>query len=495
MKQAIKHILLIPVLVFCTQVASGQQYITLNRCRQLAIESNPLLKMAQERIDAADALEKMALTQFFPKFDANATYLWNQKSASLLSDEQQDKINNIGTRVHNDIYSAIGNYVSEHSSFDPTTVTALLNSLHVTGVEDYLNGLGQDVTQAMEMDLSQVMAGAVSVVQPVYMGGKLRALYKTAQLNHEMQQFEGNKVYDDLMIAVDAAYWQYVSLQHKLQLAQQYCDLLTKLSTDVEAMVEAEVATQGDVTKVQVKLNEARMNVTKARGGVALARLALCQICGLDAQGDFVIVEDSVAIESLPDTQYNLDDICTRRNDMGILHTAEALADQGVRLARSGLLPNVALSGSYVVTNPNWFNGYKKEFGGMFTAGLAVNIPLGHAGDFYALKAAKHKRAEAAYAIEEARKLVLLEISNFATQLEVANTKLQESRSNMASAEENLRLADESFKAGVISTSDLMAAQTAWLKAQGEVLDAEIEVRMNNLCLQQALGKGNNGEL
>ena len=39
------------------------------------------------------------------------------------------------------------------------------------------------------------------------------------------------------------------------------------------------------------------------------------------------------------------------------------------------------------------------------------------------------------------------------------------------------------------SSSDLMAAQTAWIKAEGEVLDAQIEIEMGKLYLKQAMGE------
>ena len=64
----------------------------------------------------------------------------------------------------------------------------------------------------------------------------------------------------------------------------------------------------------------------------------------------------------------------------------------------------------------------------------------------------------------------------------------EQAESNLDMANENLRLADESFKAGVCSSSDLMMAQTAWLQAEGEVLDARIEIEMTKLYLEQALG-------
>ena len=256
-------------------------------------------------------------------------------------------------------------------------------------------------------------------------------------------------------------------------------------------MLQADVATRGDVTKVRVKLNEARMNMTKADCGAELARLALCQLCGLNPDSNYTIVEDSTQRLYLPVDDIPLDTVCLRRPDIRMLRDAEGIADQGVRIARAGLLPNIAVTGSYVVSNPNMFNGFQKEFGGMFTAGVAVNIPLCHPGDIQAVKAAKHKRAEAAYQIEEARNLVLLEVNKLNHQLKVANVKLQQAKSDLENAEENLRLADESFDAGVISSTDLMAAQTAWMKAKSELLDAEIELRLDHLYLMQAMGMKN----
>lgn len=471
--------------------ALGQQRLTLPACRYLATQSNPALRAAEERIAAAEALQRIAFRQFLPKVDANGTYVWNQKSIKPLSDRQAYDINHIGTTVESDIANSLGDFLASLGINDPQLANAIVQNLGGLRLEENLNNMGQKVTEAMDLDLSNIVAGSVTLSQPLYLGGRLTALYKTAQYNRDLQQALGDKIYDQLLIAVDAAYWQYISILHKQQLARQYYTLLETLNSDVEAMLQADVATRGDVTKVRVKLNEARMNMTKADCGAELARLALCQLCGLNPDSNYTIVEDSTQRLYLPVDDIPLDTVCLRRPDIRMLRDAEGIADQGVRIARAGLLPNIAVTGSYVVSNPNMFNGFQKEFGGMFTAGVAVNIPLCHPGDIQAVKAAKHKRAEAAYQIEEARNLVLLEVNKLNHQLKVANVKLQQAKSDLENAEENLRLADESFDAGVISSTDLMAAQTAWMKAKSELLDAEIELRLDHLYLMQAMGMKN----
>ena len=50
------------------------------------------------------------------------------------------------------------------------------------------------------------------------------------------------------------------------------------------------------------------------------------------------------------------------------------------------------------------------------------------------------------------------------------------------------------FKESVVTTSDLLAAQTAWLQANSEKIDAQIEVRLTNAAMRKALGTLNVNE-
>ena len=59
---------------------------------------------------------------------------------------------------------------------------------------------------------------------------------------------------------------------------------------------------------------------------------------------------------------------------------------------------------------------------------------------------------------------------------------------NVEKADENLRCANVGFKEGVIPSTDVMEAQTAWLQAQSQKIDAEIEVKLSQVNLKKALG-------
>ena len=66
--------------------------------------------------------------------------------------------------------------------------------------------------------------------------------------------------------------------------------------------------------------------------------------------------------------------------------------------------------------------------------------------------------------------------------------QLLTTQKNEEKANENLHYADVGFHEGVIAAADLLEAQTAWLQARSERVDAEIDVKMTELYLNKVMG-------
>lgn len=469
--------------------ANAQQQLSLEDCHRLALESNKSIKMSQEKVAAAEDLKHVAFWEMMPRLTANGTYNWNQKSIQMLSDEQQDRINHMGTNMVDEFADNLSSTGQSLVNLFPNIAAALRQDLENSSIASTLNNIGQDITQATNLDLSNVYVGAVSVSQPVFMGGKLIELYRTARSTAEMASLSASKEQDDILIKVDEAYWRVISVQKKQQLAQKYCDLLDTMYRNVLVLQEAEMATPADITKVRVKLNEAQMSLAKANSGLALSKMLLFQMCGLDLMGNYEVVE-TLDLQSRHNLEHiDMDEVRAHRPELQLLSKGQEIANSGVKIAAASLMPNLVVTGNYIVTNPNMFNGVSNEFGGMFTVGAVLNVPICHPTAIYTLKAAKHKRNEMQYKMQEASEMIELQVNKLNYELGVANAKLTQAQTNLTNAEENLAMAQESFAAGVISSSDLLAAQTAWLSACSEVLDANIEVQMDYLYLNQALGR------
>ncbi len=467
----------------------SQEVLSLEQCRQRGLEANKGLKMSEEKKNETENLEKVALWQMLPKIGATGGYMWMEKSVNLLSEEQQGRLNNLGTEVQAGLSQALREELSDLPIGGQLIGDLLTNVINNSSLGTSLNNIGQELTQALETDTRNTAFGVVTLSQPIYLGGKLRAIYNSARLLNQLSGIEYDKKREETIIAIDEAYWQVVSVKHKKELAERYAALLDTLTRNVEQLFEAEMATKGDLAKVRVKLNEAQMNLTKASNGLLLAKMLLAQRCGMPLDADFDVSESNPTLATTSHQPIDMEEVWQNRREMQMLRISDSIAMQGERLAASALKPNIAFTGGYLFSNPNLFDGFKNEFGGTFMAGVVVNVPIVHPGGIYSVRAAKAKRREVAYQMEEAQEMIELQVNKLRYELELAYKKYDQAQSNLVQAEENLRLADESFKSGMCSSSDLMAAQTAWISANSEVLDAEIEIEMNSVYLRQALGK------
>lgn len=487
-----KHTIIAITLLSTYSICGAQEILSLDTCRARALRANLGLKQAEAKHEQTEALEKVALMQMLPKVSANGGYTWMEKSVNLLSEEQKDKLSHMGDEIQSNLSASIHDELGGLPLLGDAIADRLDNVISNTGLSGRINGMGEEVVRGMETDTRNVGFGVVTLTQPVYLGGKLLAAYRIARLTDELSGIEYDREKATTLAAVDEAYWQVVSVQHKQELAAQYAALLDTLEKNVEMAVAAEVATKGDLAKVKVKRNEAQLTLTKANNGLRLSKMLLAQRCGMPLESNLE-VEDwkSGEVEESKNgrvEEYNMEDVYARRSEMRMLRIGDSIAREGVRIAASSLKPNIVVTGGYLFSNPNVFDGFSNSWGGSWMAGVAVNVPLVHPGGIYAVKAAKAKRREAEYKRQEAEDLIALQVNKLSCEHELAYKRLVEAESNVDMANENLELANESFKAGLCSSSDVMAAQTAWMKAKSEVIDACIEIEMSKVYLKQALG-------
>ena len=184
-----------------------------------------------------------------------------------------------------------------------------------------------------------------------------------------------------------------------------------------------------------------------------------------------------------------MDQAINNRPEIKPLTQLENIAKSNEKIMLSRFLPNIGLTGNYLISNPNVYNGYTNEFGGMFTVGVVANVPLFHFGDkFHTLNAAKTQVKIASLQLDEVKEKMQLQIKQSSYKVIESKKKKVATQHNIEQAEENLRYANEGFTEGVVTSTDLLGAQTAWLSAKSENIDASIDVKLCNLYLAKSLG-------
>ena len=485
---------------FCTLQSSffilpsqAQQVLTLDSCRALALRNNKQLNVARLKQEVAYNTRKAVRTKYLPKVDALAGYEHVSKEVSLLKSDQKEMLGNLGT--------VAGTKLSGNAT---QTIAALAQQGIVTPQEaQQLGGLltqmmsplvekgneiGQSLRDAFRTDTRNIWAGALMVRQPVYLGGAITAANRMADIGEEMAANDIDLRTQSTLHNIDQTYWTVVSLKQKQKLAQSYYDLVKKLDEDVHKMIDEGVATRADGLKVDVKVNEAEMQCTQVEDGVALAKMLLCQLCGIPVSADIELADEEnkeIAVVEAVNDNHETD----TRPEVRMLQNAVDLSKEATKIVRAAYLPQVALTAGFLVANPNPFNGFEKEFAGAWNVGVIVRVPVWSWFEGrYKVRAAEAATNIALMEKTDVQEKIDLQVAQCKFQVSEANKRLLMAQKSIASAEENLRCANVGFSEGVIQAADVMAAQTAWQMAQSQKIDAEVEVRLAHINLQKALG-------
>jgi outer membrane protein TolC len=481
------------------QQVDAQRVLNLDSCRALALRNNKQLGVSRVTQDIAKNLRKSARTKYLPHVSALGGYEYTSKEVSLLSNDQKEKLSNLGTTVTDAVKGKLTEVMADIPLTSWPTISSLTGQTPagiqqgltdgLTKVGGAFNALGQGVVDAFHTDTRHMFAGAVLLTQPVFMGGAIVAMNKLAGIGEQFAYNSTEAKRQLTLYNIDQAYWQVVSLRHKQRLAQSYLDLVKKLDGDVQKMIEEGVATRSEGLSVSVKVNEAEMTLTKVNDGLVLSKMLLCQLCGLPVSEQLSLVDEESEdiVETAPMTETNL--TTENRPELKMLQNVVDMSRQTTNILKAGNLPQVALIGGYAVTNPNLYDGFRRKFGGAWNVGVMVRVPVWNWGDVaYKVRASKGATAIAKLELDDAREKMELQLNQCNFQVSEANKKLEMAKTNISRAEENLRTANLGFQEGVISTTTVMEAQTAWLQAQSQKIDAEIEVKLSQVNLKKALG-------
>lgn len=463
--------------------------LSLDSCLALAVRNNKDLTIAQMKEDVATLNRKEAFTHYLPRVDATGAYVRTEKQLSLLSDEQKDALSNMGTTMGEKAGPIIQNMAAQNPQF--ASLFQQLGGLASQLVPE-INQLGQGLVDALHTDTRNTTAAAIMLTQPLYMGGKIVAYNNITRYAEQIAKAQSDQKMQDLVVQVETAYWQIVSLESKRELAMGYKKLIDTLDYNVEQLIEGGLATKADGLSVKVKKNEADVTLIQIDNGLALSRMLLCQLCGIDVNTEVHPTDDVMTMPLGSAALPAADCVGTAmesRPELRALSLLTKVNNEKVKVVRSDFLPKVALNAGYLWSNPSVYNSFERKFKGMWSVGVMVNVPLINWGEgCYKVRAAKTEARISELTLEDVREKIELQTTQCSQKLLEATNREETAQRSMAEAEENLRFANLGLSEGVIPVSNVLAAQTAWLSARSTVIAARIDRCLAELNLKRAMG-------
>ena len=439
-------------LVLCALITNAQELLTLDQCRQLALDNNKRMVAANKQTQAAHYTMQSYRGNFFPNFTASGTGLYSSANGS---------------------FSLPGGNL-------PTLIPDANGQPIPNGGFAYFPGID------LNYKVRTVWMGGVQVEQPIFMGGKILAAYKMARLGKQMAQLNENLTATEVILETDQAYALMVKAQEMNKVAESYHAVLQELMKNVQSAYKHGLKSKNDVLKVQVKLNESELAIRKAENALRLANMNLCHLIGKPLTETLQISDDFPPIEQHLEMQVN--DISTRP-EYSLLNKQVDMAKQQVKLSRSELLPQVGIRGSYDYVHGLKVNEQRLFDNGGFSVMLNVTVPLFHFGErINKVRASKAQLEQVRMEQADLNEKMYLELTQAANNLDEAKLQTALADRSLEQADENRRISKGEYDAGLEPLSDHLEAQALWQQAYETKVDAHFQLYLSYVKYLKSAG-------
>ena len=422
-----KKIIIACIFSFCSLWGYSQQ-LTLEECCDIAAANNKQGKLADFSIQKAQLQLKNMNSNFLPKLSATGGYLYADKDFGA----------------------------------------ELMPSV------------------AAELNLNNTYTGGVQIEQPLFLGGKLFAVRKMAQTGLSIAGLNKEKTESDIRFETEKAYWNVVKAKELQKVSQQFLQTVDELYRTVENYYNTGMASQNELLKVKVKINEAKLSLKRSENSVRLAKMSLCHLMGMPISKDIDVINNLSDIKVVDTNIHSVEN----RLEYKILSENIQLKNQEIKAVRSDFLPRVGLVAGYNYMNGVKLNGTKLISDDVFAVMVSVKVPLFHWGEgMRKVKSAKIEKQMAIVQRDEFTEKMQLEVSQALNMLDESELEIILTESAFNEATESLRESRKNYETGMETLVNYMDTQSIWQKSWAEFVSAKINYQIAKVTYLKALGQ------
>lgn len=449
-------------------VLNAQEKLNLQQCRQMAMENNKQRAISGKNTEKAAFDVKSSRANYLPKLSASGMYYLSTSKSEMSIP---------GGYLPTYVPDANGNLVP--------------NIVPGTEANPVFKEYALMPDMPLELNLSKTFMGGVSLEQPLYAGGKISAAYEMSRIGEKIARTNQELTRTEVIIKTDQAYWTCIQVRELHQTALSYKTVIEELMRNVENAYDAGLKQRNDVLKVQVKLNEAELQLRRADNAIRLASMNLCQVIGLPLHTDIDLLdffpEDSNSLSSLNNLPGA--DI-TGRPEYIMLSQMIDLKNHEIKLSRSDYLPTVGVKAGYNYWDGLYLNDDKLLSTGSFSAIVSVNIPIFEWGKGRnKVHAARVEKNIAELQRIDTEEKMTLEIVQAQNALDEAQFEVELTARSLSQAEENMRLSKNMYEGGMETLADYLEAQTTWMSAGTNYVNVRAKLELSKVEYLRAAGK------
>jgi outer membrane protein TolC len=324
----------------------------------------------------------------------------------------------------------------------------------------------------------------VAIEQPVFDAGLTRLGVQAAKLDREMATATRDVADQDLAFRAAQAFVRVLQLEATVRATNAAVAAAESDQQRARARRDVGLVTEADGLAVDVHLADMRQQQIAATGDLAVARMQLIEAVGLPLPSSVVLVRPAGRPAPADEAALVRETLSAHPQ----LHQANLqleLADNGRRTARAALLPTVGLQGGWE------FNGSTlgtQQSSWVIGAEVRVNVFRGFA-DTARIAEAGHAHVRATAERERVERRIEVEVRAALARLAATRAREEAGRAALTQARESQRIIRDRYETGLATVTDVLRAAEAALDAESRATTAEMDVILQTVALDRALGR------
>ena len=332
----------------------------------------------------------------------------------------------------------------------------------------------------------RLFSNTATLSYPIYAGNSLKEGRIAARYGLNSADMELENSLQTIRQTATNYYYNVLRCRNQIEVDEDNVRTLTEHLNNVNAQFRAGTVAKADVLASEVRLANAKQSLITSQNDYDVAVATLSNYLLLPA--DTIIR----AQEQLTYTPYNLNLAnCTayaleNRPDVAAADYAVKQAESGVRSAKAGYRPTV---NAVATKGLNGKSPFSDSYSDSWTAGISASWNIFDNGVTAAqVESAKASLAAAEEAAAETREGVQLEVQSAFLTLHAAERNIATTKLAIASAEEDFKIAQVRYAAGVGTNLDVMDASDKLTQAKNNYYTALYTYNTAKADLDKAMG-------
>lgn len=333
---------------------------------------------------------------------------------------------------------------------------------------------------------NNLVTGGVRASVPLFTGGRIEAEIRAGEHATGVARQGFQKGRDELIFQVTLVYHQILMLQKLKEADELAVGNLIESKRIIERFVEVGKAPRLDLLRIETRLANVRQELIRANNAIEVADARLKTLMGLEGATKRIVLAGTLAYVPQPvDLQEGIRQALERQPSYLAQKEKVELLKQKVLIAQSERLPQISLSGGYLIAH-----GFESDRSEDATeAMVSLSIPIFDGGLIRTRVAREQAELERAQREEEGIKLsVIFDVKRSYQDLIEADERVKNTEVSLDAAREGLRIEQLKLETGKGIVNDVLDAQADLLKAEVNYAEALADHRVAYAALRRAIG-------